>query len=156
MPSATAEKATHQLTRRSNERLVLRTIYEQGPISRAEVARVTSLTRTTVSDVVDDLMRDELVLETGTGRSTGGKAPILMEVPADARHLVGVDVDRDRISGAVVNLRGEVRARASRDLVGKDGHAAMRDLEGLVRDLAGAAERPLVGIGVGTPGLARR
>lgn len=153
MPSSTVEKATHQLTRRSNERLVLRTIYEQGPMSRADVARVTSLTRTTVSDVVDDLMRDDLVLETGTGRSTGGKAPILIEVPADARHLVGVDVDRDRISGVVVNLRGEVKARASRDLAGHDGEAALCDLERLVCDLTEAADRPLVGIGVGTPGL---
>ena len=106
MPSAIIEKATHRLTRRANERLVLRTIYERGPVSRAEVARVTGLTRTTVSDVVESLIGDGLVLETGTGRSTGGKAPILLEVPADARHLVGVDVDRDRLSGAIVNLAG--------------------------------------------------
>ena len=109
MPSAILEKATHQLTRRSNERLVLRTIYDQGSISRAGVSRVTGLTRTTVSDVVEGLISDHLVVEAGPGRSTGGKAPILLEVPADARHVVGVDVDRDRLNGAVVNLRGEVR-----------------------------------------------
>jgi predicted NBD/HSP70 family sugar kinase len=153
MPSATIEKATHRLTRRSNERLVLRTIYDQGPVSRAEIARITGLTRTTVSDVVEGLIGEGLVLETGTGRSTGGKAPILLEVPADARHVVGVDVDRDRLSGAVVNLRGEVRARVSRDLAGHDGEAALQDLESLVSDLVAGASRPLVGIGIGTPGL---
>jgi N-acetylglucosamine repressor len=153
MPSATLEKATHRLTRRSNERLVLRTIYEQGPVSRADVARVTGLTRTTVSDVVEGLIGDRLVVETGTGRSTGGKAPILLAVPADARQVVGVDVDRDRISGVVVNLRGEVRARAARDLAGRDGEAALRDLESLVQELVRAAREPLVGIGIGTPGL---
>jgi predicted NBD/HSP70 family sugar kinase len=153
MPSATLEKATHQRTRRSNERLVLRTIYEQGPISRADAARLTGLTRTTVSDVVEGLIREDLVVEMGTGRSTGGKAPILLEVPADARHVVGVDVDRDRLSGAVVNLRGEVRGRASRELAGRDGVAALEELEALVADLVHAARQPLVGIGVGTPGL---
>jgi predicted NBD/HSP70 family sugar kinase len=153
MPSATLEKATHRGTRRSNERLVLRTIYEQGPISRADVSRVTGLTRTTISDVVEGLMAEALVVETGPGRSTGGKAPILVEVPADARHVVGVDVDRDRLNGAVVNLRGEVRARASRALAGRDGSAALAELGSLVSDLVRAARRPLVGIGVGTPGL---
>ena len=153
MPSATLEKATHQLTRRSNERLVLRTIYEQGPLSRADVARVTGLTRTTVSNVVEGLIADGLVVEAGTGRSTGGKAPILLEVPADARHVVGVDVDQDRLSGAVVNLRGEVRARASRELAGRDGAAALAELETLVTDLVRVARQPLVGIGIGTPGL---
>jgi predicted NBD/HSP70 family sugar kinase len=153
MPSATLEKATHRLTRRSNERLVLRTIYEQGPISRADAARVTGLTRTTISDVVDGLMATGLVVEMGTGRSTGGKAPILLAVPADARHVVGVDVDRDRVSGAIVNLRGEVRARDTRDLAGRNGEAALRELESLVLDLSRAASEPLVGIGIGTPGL---
>jgi predicted NBD/HSP70 family sugar kinase len=83
----------------------------------------------------------------GTGPSTGGKAPILLEVPADARHLVGVDVDRDRLSGAIVNLRGEIRARASRDLAGCDGASARRELGSLALELSRAASQPLVGIG---------
>jgi N-acetylglucosamine repressor len=153
MPAATLEKATHQLTRRSNERLVLRTVFEQGPLSRADVARATGLTRTTVSDVVEGLIEDGLTREVGVGPSTGGKAPILLEVPADARHLVGVDVDRDRLSGAIVNLRGEVRGRASRDLAGRDGPEALDDLASLVAELTRAAVVPLAGIGVGTPGL---
>ncbi len=153
MPAATLEKATHQATRRSNERLVLRTVFEQGPLSRADVARATGLTRTTVSDVVEGLIGDGLAREMGVGPSTGGKAPILLEVPADARHLVGVDVDRDRLSGAIVNLRGEVRGRASRDLAGRDGPEALDDLASLVTELTRAALVPLAGIGVGTPGL---
>jgi predicted NBD/HSP70 family sugar kinase len=153
MPAATLEKATHQLTRRSNERLVLRTVYEQGPLSRADVARATGLTRTTVSDVVEGLIDEGLTREMGMGLSTGGKTPILLEVPADARHLVGVDVDRDRISGVIVNLRGEVRGRAARDLGGQDGAGALSELSSLVQELCQSASEPLAGVGVGTPGL---
>jgi predicted NBD/HSP70 family sugar kinase len=153
MPVAAPEKATHQQTRRSNQRLVLRIVYEQGPLSRADVARATGLTRTTVSDVVEDLIDEGLAREMGVGPSTGGKAPILIEVPSDARHLVGVDVDHDRLSGAVVNLRGEVRRRAARDLVGGDGAAAISELSSLVLELLGTADEPLAGVGIGTPGL---
>ncbi len=150
---STLSKATHRDTRRSNERLVLRTIYEDGPLSRADVARATELTRTTVSDLVEGLLDEGLVVEAGTGPSTGGKAPILLRVPADARQLIGVDVDRDRMSGAVVDLRGEVQTREVRELDGRDGAEALRELDSLVLSLTEAADRPLVGVGVGTPGL---
>jgi predicted NBD/HSP70 family sugar kinase len=147
------ERATHQTTRRANERLVLRTIYERASISRADVARATGLTRTTVSDVVDGLIADALVEESGTGPSTGGKAPILLAVPDGARHLIGVDVDRDRLRGVVVDLRGRIVRRRTRSLKGRDGEAALRDLEALVGLLVRGAKRPLLGVGVGTAGL---
>jgi predicted NBD/HSP70 family sugar kinase len=132
---------------------VLRIIYEDGPLSRADLARATGLTRTTVSDVVEQLLADGLVVEAGTGPSTGGKAPILLRVPADARQVIGVDVDRERLSGVVVNLDGEVCAREARDISEHDGDRALRELESLVLSLQAAAGRPLVGVGVGAPGL---
>lgn len=153
MPVATSAKATHGQTRRSNEQLVLRTVYEGGPLSRADVARSTGLTRTTVSDVVERLIADDLVSEVGTGPSTGGKAPIMLQVPADARHLLGIDVDRERLSGALVNLHGEVLVRERRDLLRHDGGQALAELESLTLSLIERAERPLVGVGVGAPGL---
>ena len=145
------ERATHQTTRRANERLVLRTIYERGAISRADVARTTGLTRTTVSDVVDDLIVDGLAAESGVGPSTGGKAPILLSVPDGARHLIGVDVDGEQLRGVVVDLRGQVVRRRTRSLNGRDGEAALRDLESLVALLvrapsvrsSGSASAPL-------------
>mgnify|MGYP001820468777 FL=1 len=153
VPETIAPKATHRQTRRSNEQLVLRTIYEAGPLSRADVARATGLTRTTVSDLVERLLAEGLVVEAGTGPSTGGKAPILLRVPSDARQLIGIDVDRDRLSGLVIDLRGEVRVREARELAGCDGAQALLELESLALFLCAAADRPLVGVGVGAPGL---
>ena len=75
-------KATHQGTREHNVRLVMRAIAGLGPISRAEIARRTDLTRTTVSDVVSQLSEAGLVQEIGRGPSSGGKAPILLQIPA--------------------------------------------------------------------------
>src|SRR5688572_25635334 len=64
-------KATHRQTRAFNVRLVLRCLYDLGPISRAEIARRTHLTRTTVSDVVAGLLDEQLVEEVGRGPSSG-------------------------------------------------------------------------------------
>jgi predicted NBD/HSP70 family sugar kinase len=146
-------KATHQQTRAHNQGLVLRTLFDHGPVSRAEVARRTGLTRTTVSDVVGDFLDDGLAEEIGRGPSSGGKAPILVRVVDDARRVIGVDLGERAFSGALVNLRGEIRRTVSVPVAGSDGPQALDALYRLVDDLAGGSPAGLLGIGVGTPGL---
>lgn len=147
-------KATHQQTRAFNEGLVLRTLYDLGPISRAEVARLTGLTRTTVGDVVAAFLADGLVEEAGRGPSSGGKAPILVQVVADARLVIGLDLGERAFAGALVDLRGNIRRRVEVPVRGRDGDAALAAVERLVDELVAAVPAGcLLGIGVGTPGL---
>jgi predicted NBD/HSP70 family sugar kinase len=147
------QKATNQGTRLYNLQLVLKVIYDRSPTSRADVARATGLTRTTVSEVVGQLRRSGLVEEVGPGRSTGGKAPILLRMPDDARHLIGLEVGDNRVSGAIVDLRGNFAHEAHMPLDGRDGDQALARVEALLDQLVAANERPLLGIGLGTPGL---
>jgi predicted NBD/HSP70 family sugar kinase len=133
--------------------LVLKTIYDQGPISRADIARLTQLTRTTVSSVVADLVEQGLVEESGYGPSEGGKPPILLRVVDDSRFMVGIDLASDEFRGAIVNLRGALRRRVSLPLRGWDGEAALALAYELIDDLVGGSEGPLLGIGIGAPGL---
>src|SRR6476659_1212635 len=152
-PLPRVRKATHRQTRSYNSRLVLRTIYDQGPISRAEIARLTSLTRTSVSDLVAELLEQALVEETGRGPSTGGKAPILVRFVADSRLVVAVDIAETELRGAVVDLRGEILRRATCDTTGMDGTRTLEALHDLLDRLIATAAKPLVGIGIATPGL---
>ena len=147
------DKATMRGTREHNEHLVLATIHRAGRISRADVARVTDLTRTTVSTVVDALIAAGLCQEVGRGRSTGGKAPTLIEVPAQARLLLGLDVGDRAFTAALVDLHGRIIDRVDVPSEGQDGQAAL-DLAMVMIDqlLAGVRGRVL-GVGIGTPGL---
>ena len=146
-------KATHRQTRVHNERLVVRTLYDFGPISRAEVARLTGLTRTTVSDVVAVLLDDGVVREVGRGPSSGGKAPILVEVDDDARLVVGLDLGEEHFAGSLVNIRGEIRRSVALPVQGRDGDAAVQLVFELLDQLLEGSTAPLLGIGIGTPGL---
>ncbi len=146
-------KATHQETRAHNERLVLGTIYDRGPISRAEVARATGLTRTTVSDVVAGLIEDGLARESGRGPSTGGKAPILLEVCSDARHVIGLDLGDKIFRGAIVDLRGEITRSMEVAVEDRDGDRALARVTQLIDSLMAATDNPILGIGIGTAGL---
>jgi predicted NBD/HSP70 family sugar kinase len=146
-------KATHQQTRAFNAALVLRALFDHSPISRAEVARMSGLTRTTVGEVVGELIADGMAREVGRGPSTGGKAPILLELVDDARHVVGLDLGEFVFRGALLDLRGQVVETAERKVEGLDGEQALAVVHELVDALSHGRAGTLLGIGVGTPGI---
>ena len=147
------KKATHQQTKQHNRDLVLRTIFANDPISRAEIARITHLTRTTVSDVVSGLLAEGLVHEVGRGESIGGKSPILLSVLADSRYLIGLNLAQDKFIGAVVNLRGEIKETVEVGVHDDNGEKALELVYQILDQLKRKKYKPLVGIGVGAPGL---
>jgi predicted NBD/HSP70 family sugar kinase len=146
-------KATHAQTRAHNASLVLRALYDLGPISRAEIARLTGLTRTSVGELVAELAAEGLAEEVGRGPSTGGKQPTLVSLIDDARHMVTLDLGERTFTAALLNLRGEIQQRASRDLDGADGDAAVALVHELIDELLASPHNQILGIGVGTPGI---
>ncbi len=146
-------KATHQLTKQHNRDLVLRTVFDNHSISRAEIARVTKLTRATVSDMVANLIDEGLVEEIGFGESLGGKAPILLSLIADARYLIGLNIAHDKFVGSVVNLRGEIKETVEIPINENDGKQALDVVLKMLDQLTGSPWKPIVGIGVGAPGF---
>ncbi len=147
------QKATQQQTKIYNSRLVLKTIYDQGQISRADVARRTHLTRTTVSDLVTDLQDKGLVEEVGMGQSLGGRSPVLLSVVDDARHVISLDLANDELRGAVVNLRNEVINTVTLPVEDRAGNEALSLVYELLDKLVYSTDKPILGIGIGTPGL---
>lgn len=147
------KKATRQQTKEHNRNLALKTIFEHDSISRAEIARITHLTRTTVSEIVADLLDEGLVDEVGLGNSLGGKSPILLSLMVDARYTIGLDLAQNRFSGAVVNLRGQVRQQVSLPVNDRNADSALELVFEILDSLTQSEYQPLVGIGVGTPGL---
>ena len=147
------EKATHQQTRTFNQQLLLRALHDHSPLSRADLARLTGLTRTSVGDLVSSLIVDGLIEEVGRGQSSGGKSPILLRVAPDGRHLIGLDLGEAEFSGAVVNLRGDILRSIHLPLEGRNGEAAVDLVFQLVDALRVDDRSPLLGIGIGAPGV---
>ncbi len=148
------EKATQKRAKLHNKRLVLKTIYDQGPISRADIARATHLARTTVSNVVTSLMAEGLVLEVGQRFLERGKPATLLRVDDDARHIIGVDLGGREFAGVIANLRGAIRRRRRTPLANRTGEAALERVYRLLDDLIEeSGEHALLGIGIGAPGV---
>lgn len=141
--------------RRQNRSLILRVLFRDGPHSRADLARISGLTPTTVSDMIGDLLEDGLVEEVGR-RVSGlvGKPATLVGLDLDSRHIVCLDISDDaRFVGGIVNLAGKVVDRRIVERRGERGDEAIQVVISLARDLLGATDRPILGIGIGSPGV---
>lgn len=145
-------KTLNRETRHSNRRLLLQAIFDNGPISRAELARATGLGRATVSDITADLIVEGLVAESGPGRSTGGKPPTMIELDPSGRVTMAVDLSRHPIEAALLSLRGRIVDRTAGRTLMPTGRVAMQELHRLIAELLGKATAPALGIGIGVPG----
>jgi predicted NBD/HSP70 family sugar kinase len=148
---STTAKATRGQTRLNNLRLALQLVYTESPTSRADIARASRLTPATASDLIDELLELDLVKELGSGPSAGGKPPTLIAPNPEGRSIVAIDLSSNDFRGALLDMSGDIVQTAS-----TSGSAGARGIElasDLVRELAEDAGAPLLGVGIGTPGV---
>ncbi len=103
--------------------------------------------------MVAGLLTEGLVREVGIGKSIGGKSPILLSLVKDSRYMISLNLAHDLFCGAVVNLRGEIKDMESAPVSGRDGQQALALVYEILDRLVEKQWAPVVGIGVGTPGL---
>jgi predicted NBD/HSP70 family sugar kinase len=148
-------KALPADARPRNRMMLLQALLSDGPQSRADLARVSGLTPTTVSAVTAELITEGLIEEVGRKpTSSAGKPATLLAVDPDGRHVIALDLSDDEvIQAAVVNLTGKIVTRRSIQRKGQTGSRATASIVHLARDVAATMDRPLLGVGIATPGI---
>lgn len=153
--------ANRQTIRQINQALVLGIIHDRGPISRTEIAEVSSLSLATISGITADLIAQNLVYEHEAGVSTGGRRPILLALNRQAGLVVGAKLTETQIVAALTDLGAEIVDQRALPL-GPDPQpeAVVAALAGLVADLQAAHTtgpgRRLFGLGLGMAGAIDR
>jgi len=125
---------TPSLLRAINERTILDLIHNQGPVSRAQVARVSGLSKPTVSLALAGLLEARLVREVGRSRGERGPSALLYELNPMAGWVVGVDIGRKWVRAAIADIAGTIVARrderarvtSAGTLIGQVGATARR------------------------------
>jgi len=148
-------RVTPERARSHNRALVLQELYRPGRLSRADLARAVGLTRVTISDLVADLIEEGLVIELGQRTdSRPGKPATLLDINRHGFAIVALDLSYDSLfRGVVTDLDGTILHREQTDVAGVTGPAAVDAVVELLARLAARAEVPVLGVGVGSPGL---
>ncbi|WP_327089849.1 ROK family transcriptional regulator [Nonomuraea sp. NBC_01738] len=130
-----SELGNPRLLRVMNERRLLDHLDRHGPASRADLAKITGLSKPTVSAALAGLEEDGLVHLVGEVLGRPGPVTALYDMNAASAHVAGIDIGRDWIRVAVADLRGEFAGRTD----GRNTARTSAGLAELVGDLARAA-----------------
>ncbi len=145
------------LVREINLSTVLRCLHHDAPLSRAALAHLTGLNKTTVSSLVEELLDRGLVQEVGLGASSGGRPATLLDFDPQAGYVIGVALGVDFVSVAVSDFVGQIRWRCHEQTDPLQSQQVMLDLTLHCVEQAIAAYQPtgtrLLGLGLATPGI---
>ena len=148
--------ARPQLLRAMNEQIMLDHIRRTGPLSRADLARISGLSKPTVSLALANIERAGLVRVAGYRTGVPGPAAILYEVRPEAGFVVALDIGRRYLRGAVVDLAGGARARKTVKAKARHGHGRVEELVALATSLhheAGITKADVTQTVIGSPGV---
>lgn len=147
--------ADNLLIKEINKTVVLDTIKKHSPISRADVNRLCGLNKGTVSNIVNDLIDDHFVYETGPGISSGGRKPVMLMFNNFAGYAIGINIEIKKVTGVLTDLNGIVFDRICYRLDQTDFEYIYEKLKSLIGALMSQApecQYGVVGIGIGFPG----
>lgn len=142
-------------TKAYNDRIVFETIRLHGPLSRADIARRTSLTAQTVSNIVKRLIDSDLIQE-GSRKQEGRGAPsVSLDVNPEGSYSIGLDFNRDHLTGILVDLKGNKLARSFYDIETVTPEGSIDLMVKMIKvliDNQNLTEDQLGGVGIGFPG----
>lgn len=144
------------LARRFSRRSVIEALLHQGPISRADLSKVTGLSKQTMSEVIAELEEGGWVARVGTSRGAVGRTAATYEIERRAAYSLGVDLGGTKVSAALADLSGEISVEASEPTDARGGHAVLEQIRRLAGELCGAAGIAIDrvrSVVVGTPGV---
>jgi predicted NBD/HSP70 family sugar kinase len=143
--------ASSETARHINRRIVLNLIRNRQPVSRADVARISGLQRSTVSLITEELIGKQLIVEGATGRLPRGRRPTFLRLNEN-RVVICVDIRPARISLGVADINGLFSAQETMPTPRRP-QAAIDEIAARIERLVAARPQSTVeGIGISVPG----
>jgi predicted NBD/HSP70 family sugar kinase len=144
--------------RRVNRAAVLRPLFLAGPLNRVVLGQLTGLSSASVTNVIADLLAEELVVEVGTEESDGGRPRVLLQVNPDFGVVIGVDVGETviRVEGFDLSMTELAGATVGVHPQEHDAASIVEHVSVAVNELRAQFERDgkrILGVGVAVPGV---
>ena len=138
---------------------ILETVKRSGPISKADVSKVTKLNIVTVSNYVNGFIEKGLVAEKGLDVSSGGRRPTMIELNPTAYYVIGIDLAVNRIIGVLTDLDAKVLAKEKEPRSKENAEAVVNTIVDIISRLIkvpGIDSKKISGICIGASGVIDR
>ncbi|GAB2539678.1 ROK family transcriptional regulator [Gracilibacillus alcaliphilus] len=144
------------VVKKENKSLVLQTVQQHAPISRANIAQVTGLNKGTVSSLISELIDEQLIYESGIGASSGGRRPVMLLPNEKAGFTISIGLEVNHMIAVLTDLQGDLIAEKKLPFQTKDVDSVLALLFAAIdhlKEQAPPSPYGIVGIGVGVPGV---
>ncbi|WP_031314321.1 ROK family transcriptional regulator [Caldanaerobacter subterraneus] len=144
-------KGTSDLIKNINKANVLDVIKKMQPISRIEVSKVLKMSKSTISAIVDELIKEGLIVEKGYGeKGTVGRKPIQLYFNPNAKFIIGISVESTNSIGILTNLEGKILKKIKWKTGVKEEafNGIVKVIKALIKE-----NKNIIGIGIGLPGI---
>lgn len=145
------ELASSETARRINRDIILELVRTSHPISRADLARRSGLQRSTVSQIVEQLIRENWVREGSVASAPRGRRPTLLGLNEDLV-VIAIDIHPGRATVAVVDLNGRLLSRSQVPLTGDPAGSTRLLIESMRQLQTSHTRNSIEGIGISLPG----
>ncbi|SEM75596.1 xylose repressor, XylR [Paenisporosarcina quisquiliarum] len=146
----------HHVVKKGNKSLVLDKIKYNSPISRASVASQVGLNKGTVSSLVNDLLEEHLIYESGPGESSGGRRPVMLLFNENAGYSIGIDLGVNYLLGVLTDLNGNIHTEKQitfKNLSYEEIETKLFETIEFLLKSTPECPHGVIGIGVGVPGI---
>ncbi len=138
--------------KQANRDLILELLREHRQTTRTELARLSGLSKATVTEIVDLLLGEGFVREVGKHQAGRGRSQVVLEFDPEARLVLGAQFDDGSCAVVLADLCAQPRLRAVRPVAGSDPEHFVAALCRCVEELRPQSNAPILGLGVGAPG----
>lgn len=150
------EKQDQLLMKRQNKNLVLDILKTKSPISRIDIAKITGMSPTSITRIVNELQLQGYLRETEAVASGVGRKATLLEVRGDVLYTVGIEIDKSLLKVGIVNYIGEmVSLLKSKRNESESYMETLHKINMVIRKIMDENEIPaakIMGLAVGLPG----
>ena len=149
---------SRSFVRAYNRYNILNTIRTSDRISRIDISRETGISQATVTGITSLLIKEGLIVEKEAGAYAGGRPPVLLAINPDGAHVLGVNVELNEISVAIINFQAQLKAFHTEPLE-NDRYSPEELAEKITQAIqaciweSGFSKEQISGVGIGLPGL---
>lgn len=145
------ELASSETARHINRDIVLQLIHSRQPISRADLARLSGLQRSTVSQIIEQLIQERWIREGAVAQLPRGRHPTMLVLNDDLA-VLAIDIHPKQVIVATVDLSGRLLSRSMLPLSSDPAKAVGSMIDCMKRMRDSHPRKSLEGIGISVPG----
>lgn len=131
-------------------------IHRYGPISKTDLLKSTNIKQTTLVRMIDELLQNQFIYESGLGQSTGGRPPVLYEIVPHSGYIIGIDISRISTIVVITDLNFNVIDKVSFEMgKGQTPKIVIDRLKSIITKFIESYQqqnKKIIGIGIGSVG----